>query len=81
MNGIEALQALKDGKIVRYVRQNTHSSKDTLYIFHEKCKGDTTRILWSKFVDEWAWSECTNNTRFWLMTDGFEVVDPGEVYA
>ena len=79
MNGIEALQALKDGKIVRYVRTKEHSTRDSLYIFRSPSIYDETPILFSKFVYQFTWHECTNNVRFWLLSDGFEIVDPNSL--
>ena len=78
MNGIEALQALKDGHIVRYLRRGKRSEDDTLFVFHPKYDWDLSRVVFSKGIHEFAWHENLNNVRFWLMDGEFEIFEEGD---
>lgn len=84
MNGLEALQALKEGKIVRYCRNKDgyRIFRDSLYCYRAKYEHDkleTDKKIWTKFADSWVWQECDNPTTFWMVTQGFEIVEESEI--
>lgn len=80
MNGIEALQAMKEGKIVikyEHPMSKKESNLDTLYCFHSKYTEDgsiNVGYIWSKLRCEWTWTQCTVGTEFWMNYDGFDVL-------
>lgn len=79
MNGIEALQALKDGKtVIRYRHPGEKSSTDVYYCFSPKYTYDTkedSKYIWSRFRDEIFYHKCENPAEFWMRTDNFEIVE------
>ena len=80
MNGLEALQAMKEGKTVRYVRdwKGRHSLRDSLYCYRTKYNPDTvehSKRIWHRFAGEWIWTPSENPPEFWMITDGFEIAE------
>lgn len=80
MNGIEALQALKDGKTVIMYRNSDqkYSTTDVYYRFSPKYTYDTkeySKYIWSRFREEIFWHRCENPAEFWMVADNFEIVE------
>ncbi len=79
MNGIEALQALKDGKtVIAYRHSGQKSHNDVYYCFSPKYTYDTeeySKYIWSRFRDEIFWHRCENPVEFWIVSDNFEIVE------
>lgn len=90
MNGLEALQAMANGKTVVQIRDRKDRSPrryDTFYKYRPKNKDDYTSdprgsgYIWCRSRDEWAWHRCENPTEFWMRTyedDTFEIVEDEE---
>ena len=80
MNGIDALKALRDGKTLIRYRRDDHSYDTTNAYFRLDFKYsydelETSKCIWTKFVCENYWHECSNSVKFWLFADNFEIVE------
>lgn len=78
MNGIEALQAMKNGHIVRYIRNRngSRSIRDILFCYHNRLISDQeeySKHIYCKLVDEWNWHQSEYPADFWLKNDNFEI--------
>ena len=88
MNGIEALQALKDGKTVRFTLYYVGLSGEKDYTdisYYRYCSPMkdgrfTNKTLWKRDEDEWVWFHQKEiDLSFWMDTaDGFEIVEEEE---
>lgn len=76
MNGLEALQAMKDGKIVRYIRSKDGQKtfRDSFFCYRTKYIGnETNQKIWVRMADWWTWEPSDNPPEFWMKADGFEI--------
>lgn len=80
LDGIEALRAIKEGKTVLRYRHTdqTPDRTDAYYRFDFKYTTDedeTSKKIWTRFRDEKYWHECENPARFWIVSDGFVIIE------
>lgn len=84
MNGLEALQALKDGYTVRYIRDKdgNRSDEDTLFRYTNEYNSDPLDCLehlYCKLELEKCWHPCSGHSiSFWLKRDNFEIEEEKE---
>lgn len=81
MNGLEALQAMKEGRIVAYRPQPKYS--DTrLFKYRSAYKhpgNDSPKKIWMRWTTSWVWKEVEQPTIFWMEAgDDFEIVEDEE---
>ena len=81
MNGLEALQALKEGKTVAY-RTEPRFSDTRLFKYRSAYKEprDTSpKKIWMRWTTSWVWKEVEQPVLFWMEADDvFEIVEDEE---
>ena len=78
MTGLEALQALKDGKMVVYIRGKGEGLRDSIYCYRSKYEPSypsDSKVIWVRCRNEWAWCRSENPVEFWMRTTGFRVYE------
>jgi hypothetical protein len=80
MNGLEALQAMKEGKTVIRYRQADQTPDYSDYYFRLDFKNnrdemESSKRIWCKSRDEKYWHESENTIKFWLFSDNFAVIE------
>lgn len=86
MDGIEALQALKEGKTVIRWTTKSHDpqTSDIYFVFRSRKLDDSENpanpphpAVWMRWRDEWVWTKCSEDIRYWLTCDDddFDIVE------
>ena len=67
LDGIQALQAIREGHVVLYHFRPMRSHMDRYYCYRCRLSTDeTNQKIWFKFIDSFVWEPCDNPTDFWL---------------
>jgi len=79
MNGLEALQALKDGKTVLYKQNKRYGNTDIFFVYRSQLKTEeTNKQIWWRYRIDRFWQNTGMDISFWMEKDSFEIADDGE---